>query len=81
FFWFFGVHGGLIVGSVAGAFLIPNTAANAALYHAGKLSVAQGAHVITNEFYNNFINLTGSGITIGLVIFTVWFAKSQQMKA
>ncbi|WP_201335836.1 PTS transporter subunit EIIC, partial [Lactobacillus nasalidis] len=67
--------------SVAGAFLIPNTAANAALYHAGKLSVAQGAHVITNEFYNNFINLTGSGITIGLVIFTVWFAKSQQMKA
>lgn len=81
FFWFFGVHGGLIVGSVASAFLLPNTAANAALYHAGKLSLANGAHIITNEFYNNFINLTGSGITIGLVVFTVFFAKSQQMKA
>ncbi|WP_347980888.1 PTS sugar transporter subunit IIC [Limosilactobacillus allomucosae] len=81
FFWFFGVHGGLIVGSIASAFLLPNTAANAALYHAGKLTLANGAHIITNEFYNNFINLTGSGITIGLVIFTVFAAKSQQMKA
>lgn len=80
FFWFFGVHGGLIVGGIAGAFLIPNTAENAALYHAGKLSLNSGAHIVTNEFYNNFINLTGSGITIGLVIFTVVAAKSVQLK-
>ncbi|KRN28168.1 cellobiose pts, eiic [Lactobacillus selangorensis] len=80
FFWFFGIHGGLIVGAVAGAFLIPNTAANATLYHAGKLSLANGAHIVTNEFYNNFINLTGSGITIGLVIFTLFAAKSTQFK-
>lgn len=80
FFWFFGVHGGLIVGTIAGVFLMPNTAANAALYHAGKLSLANGAHIVTNEFYNNFINLTGSGITIGLVIFTLVAAKSTQMK-
>lgn len=81
FFWFFGVHGGLIVGAIAGAFLIPNTAANAALYHAGKLTLASGAHIITNEFYNNFINLTGSGITIGLVVFTLVAARSAQMKS
>ncbi len=80
FFWFFGVHGGLIVGTIAGVFLMPNTAANAALYHAGRLSLANGAHIVTNEFYNNFINLTGSGITIGLVIFTLVAAKSTQMK-
>lgn len=80
FFWFFGVHGGLIVGTIAGVFLMPNTAANAALYHAGKLSLANGAHIVTNEFYNNFINLTGSGITIGLVVFTLMAAKSTQMK-
>ncbi|WP_404932619.1 PTS sugar transporter subunit IIC [Pediococcus acidilactici] len=80
FFWFFGVHGGLIVGTIAGVFLMPNTAANAALYHAGKLTLANGAHIVTNEFYNNFINLTGSGITIGLVIFTLFAAKSTQMK-
>jgi PTS system cellobiose-specific IIC component len=80
FFWFFGVHGGLIVGTIAGVFLIPNTAHNAVLYHAGNLSLANGAHVVTNEFYNNFINLTGSGITIGLVIFTLFAAKSTQFK-
>lgn len=81
FFWFFGVHGGLIMGAITSAFLIPNTAANAALYQAHRLSLHNGAHIVTNEFYNNFINLTGSGITFGLVIFTLWFARSEQMKA
>lgn len=80
FFWFFGVHGGLIMGGIAGAFLIPNTANNAALYQTGNLSLNNGAHIVTNEFYNNFINLTGSGITIGLVVFTLVAAKSVQFK-
>lgn len=60
FFWFFGVHGGLIVGSIAGSLLQANSFDNAELYRAGKLTIANGAHVVTNEFYNNFINLTGS---------------------
>lgn len=80
FFWFFGVHGGLIMGAITGAFLIPNTADNAALFKVGKLTLANGAHIVTNEFYNNFINLSGSGITFGLIIFTVFMARSQQMK-
>lgn len=80
FFWFFGVHGGLIMGAITSGLLIPNTFDNASLYKAGKLTVAQGAHIVTNEFYNNFINLTGSGITIGLVIFTLFAAKSVQFK-
>ncbi len=81
FFWFFGVHGGLIVGSIAGSLLQANSFDNAELYRAGKLTIANGAHVVTNEFYNNFINLTGSGITIGLVIFILIAAKSAQMKS
>jgi PTS system cellobiose-specific IIC component len=81
FFWFFGVHGGLIMGAITSGLLIPNTFDNAALYHAGKLSLANGAHIVTNEFYNNFINLTGSGITIGLVVFTLVAAKSVQLKS
>lgn len=81
FFWFFGVHGGMIMGAVTGGLLIPNTADNAALTAAHKLTLANGAHIVTNEFYNNFINLTGSGITIGLVIFTLFFAKSVQLKS
>ena len=81
FFWFFGVHGGLIVGSLAGPMLQANSFDNAQLYKAGKLTIAQGAHVVTNEFYNNFINLTGSGITIGLIIFILVAAKSAQLKS
>ena len=81
FFWFFGVHGGLIMGSLVAPMLQANTADNARLFAEGKLSLAQGAHVVTNEFYNNFINLTGSGITIGLIIFTLIAAKSVQLKS
>ncbi|MCH4004928.1 MAG: PTS sugar transporter subunit IIC [Lactobacillus crispatus] len=81
FFWFFGVHGGLIMGSLVAPMLQANTADNARLFAEGKLTIAQGAHVVTNEFYNNFINLTGSGITIGLIIFTLVAAKSVQLKS
>ncbi|MCM0582052.1 PTS sugar transporter subunit IIC [Weissella diestrammenae] len=81
FFWFFGVHGGLIMGAITSGLLIPNTFDNAALYKAGKLTLDHGAHIVTNEFYNNFINLTGSGITIGLVVFTLWRARSVQLRS
>ena len=77
----FGVHGGLIMGSLVAPMLQANTADNARLFAEGKLTIAQGAHVVTNEFYNNFINLTGSGITIGLIIFTLVAAKSVQLKS
>ncbi|HEY4400222.1 MAG TPA: PTS sugar transporter subunit IIC [Lactobacillaceae bacterium] len=81
FFWFFGIHGGLIMGAITSGLLIPNTFDNAAAYKAGTLTLSNPhVHIVTNEFYNNFINLTGSGITIGLVIFTLFAAKSVQLK-
>lgn len=58
FFWLFGVHGGLIVGSIMSAMLSANSFDNAALFKAGKLSVANGAHIVTAEFFNNFVNIT-----------------------
>ena len=58
-----------------------NSFDNAQLYKAGKLTIANGTHVVTNEFYNNFINLTGSGITIGLIIFILIAAKSAQLRS
>ncbi len=81
FFWFFGVHGGIIMGAISSAFLIPNTFENAQLYADGKLSLANGAHIVTNEFYNNIIQMSGSGVTFGLIIFTLFIAKSQQMRS
>jgi PTS system cellobiose-specific IIC component len=84
FFWFFGVHGGLIVGSIAGSFLGANSLDNARLYseNAANWSLdVPGVHIVTSSMYDNIINLSGSGITIGLVIFTLFFARSQQMKS
>ncbi len=82
FFWFFGVHGGVIMGAVTSAVLIPNTFDNAAAFKAGQLTLSNpSVHIVTNEFYNNFINLTGSGITIGLLVFTLVGAHSVQFKS
>lgn len=33
------------------------------------------------QFYDQFINITGAGITIGLVMYMFFFAKSKQLKA
>ncbi|WP_297816046.1 PTS sugar transporter subunit IIC [uncultured Lactobacillus sp.] len=81
FFWLFGVHGGIIVGSITSAMLSANSFDNAALFKAGKLSVQNGAHIVTAEFFNNFVNITGSGITIGLLIYALVFAKSVKLKS
>lgn len=80
FLWFFGIHGGATVGGVMAALLQANTADNAVLQGAGTLNLAHGAHIVTEQFYDNFINLTGSGQTIGLTILMVVIAKSAQYK-
>ena len=48
--------------------LTANTADNAELQKAGTLDLAHGAHIVTQQFYDNFINLAGSGQTLGLTI-------------
>ena len=80
FLWFFGIHGGTTVGGVVNGILTPNTADNAALQVAGKLTLADGAHIVTQQFYDNFINLTGSGETLGLTIVMLCLAKSAQYR-
>ena len=89
--WFFGVHGATVVGSVAQPIELANQAENAAIFQRlvdGGMSRADaiaalpqnGGHIFTEAFCNCFQAITGSGITIGLVIFMVFFAKSAQMK-
>ncbi len=80
FLWFFGVHGATIVGGMVTSLLTANTMDNAALQAAGKLSLANGAHIVTQQFLDNFINMTGSGETIGLVLCMLFIAKSAQYK-
>ncbi len=80
FLWFFGVHGATIVGGIMTPLLLANNADNLALYKAGNLDVAHGAHIVTQAFMDQFITVTGSGMTIGLVVFMLIRARSVQMK-
>ena len=45
-----------------------------------ELTVANGGYIVTQQFYDQFINVTGAGLTIGVVIYMVAFAKSKQLK-
>ena len=58
-----------------------NSLENQAILDKGmELTVANGGHIVTAQFYDQFINVTGAGLTIGLVIYLVAFAKSKQLK-
>lgn len=81
FFWWFGVHGGTIVTSIFYPILLANLTANQKILDAGRaLTIANGAHVFTDQFTAILINMTGTGCTIGLAIYMFFFAKSQQTK-
>ena len=80
FLWFFGVHGANVISGIVTPILQANTADNAKLQIAGTLDLAHGAHIFTQQFFDNFINMAGSGETLGLVICMLIFAKSSQFK-
>lgn len=81
FLWFFGVHGSTIVGGIMTAVLMSNSTDNAKLFQAGNLSEAAGGHVFTQALLDQFGTVTGAGITIGLVVYMLFFAKSVQIKS
>lgn len=81
FLWFFGVHGSTIVGGIMTGILQANSLENQALLDKGiELTVKNGGHIVTMQFFDQFINVTGAGLTIGLVIYMFFLAKSKQMK-
>ena len=80
FLWFFGVHGATVMSGLVGSLLTANMLANAELQKAGTLDLAHGAHIVTIQFFDNFLNMAGSGETLGFVICMVLFAKSAQFK-
>ena len=81
FLWWFGVHGQSVVNGVVTALLLSNLDANKSMLAAGKLSVENGAHIVTQQFLDSFLILSGSGITFGLVVAMLFAAKSKQYKA
>lgn len=81
FLWFFGVHGSSIVGGVMSPIALSNTAANQAIIDSGQaLTIANGGRIFTAQFMDNYVNMTGAGVTIGLVVYMLVWAKSGQFK-
>ena len=87
FLWMFGVHGASIMGGIMGGLFQANQLENQAAFEAigGDLSQwsvnTPGVHIVTQQFIDLFSAITGSGITFGIVIYTLFFAKSAQLKA
>ncbi len=81
FLWWFGVHGQSVVNGVVTALLLSNLAANKAMLEAGNLSLNNGAHIVTQQFLDSFLIMSGSGITFGIVVAMLFAAKSKQYKA
>lgn len=84
FFWWFGVHGATLASGVMQAIYTANFTANQDLVNKHIALVASGAgrnaHIIAQQFQDNFVVLGGSGITFGLVLSMVLFGRSQRSK-
>lgn len=81
FLWFFGVHGSTIVGGIMGPILQANSLVNTAILESGKaLTLENGGHIVTQQFLDQFMTVTGAGMTIGIVLYMVAFARSAQFK-
>lgn len=76
FLWFFGLHGPSITSAVWASFAITYEAGNVANFAAG-LPVT---HIFTYGFYYSIIQLTGSGLTLGLVILMMR-SRAKSLKA
>lgn len=87
FMWLFGVHGSAVMSGTMGALLQANAMENQQIFltiggDLSKWSVnTPGVHIITQQFIDQFLTLSGSGVTFGIVIFCLFFAKSSQLKS
>ncbi len=74
--WFFGLHGGNIVGSITNPIYTPLSLANLAAYEAGETTMP---YIISGAFSKAY-TFGGVGSMFGLAILMVFFSKSKQYK-
>jgi PTS system cellobiose-specific IIC component len=65
--WFFGLHGGNMIEPFMQTINAPAIAANSAAFKAGK----KIPYIVNKPFIDSFVNLGGTGVTIGLII-AIW---------
>lgn len=75
-FWFFGIHGSSVVYSIARPLWLVLLDENAAAYAAG----AALPHVVSEPFFQWFVQIGGSGCTISLAILLLFASRSKYGK-
>lgn len=75
--WFFGIHGGNVVGAVVTPFATMNLAENAAAIASG----AEIPHNLAGSFINVFANIGGSGGAFGLVVAMLIVTRSSHLRS
>ncbi|MDN6161605.1 MAG: PTS sugar transporter subunit IIC [Atopostipes sp.] len=74
FLWAFGIHGSAVTSAGVGAVMLSLSAQNAEAFAAGEAI----PNIINQQFITIFVNLGGSGATIGLVLLSLLIAKSKR---
>lgn len=64
FFWFFGLHGGNMMGAVTSAVYLPSLGENQLAAEAGEAL----PHVFTPAFFDSFVHLGGAGASLALLV-------------
>lgn len=75
--WSCGLHGASIVGGVMGPIWLASTDANRLAFQEGASSLP---NIFTQQFFDIFVYIGGSGATLALVVAMILRARSQQMK-
>ncbi|MFQ8921109.1 MAG: PTS sugar transporter subunit IIC [Clostridium paraputrificum] len=76
FFWFFGINGGSIVGSIMQPILTPLSMENLSAFQAGTAL----PNVINQQFYDLFTTFGGAGSTLSMLIAMIIVCRSQCIK-
>lgn len=76
FLWIFGIHGANVVSGVMTAIWLAAMQQNAVAFAAHKAL----PNIVTQQFFDNFVHIGGSGATLGLAIMMIMFAKSDEYK-
>ncbi|MFD2922375.1 PTS cellobiose transporter subunit IIC [Halobacillus naozhouensis] len=76
-FWFFGLHGQIIVNSVMDPIWYSLATENLAAFQAGE----EVPHIVSKQFIDSFIvGMGGSGMTLAVILGIFLIGKSRQMK-
>lgn len=76
FFWFFGINGGSIVGSIMQPILTPLSMENLSAFQAGTAL----PNIINQQFYDLFTTFGGAGSTLSMLIAMIIVCRSQRIK-